>query len=78
MQKLQERNGVIQIAKELNLSISEVLRQVRTLGFTPQDARTLREGAILEALKTKRVIDVAKEFNVAINTVYNIKRKYHN
>ena len=78
MQKLQERNGVMQIAKELNLSIPEVLRQVRTLEFTPQDARALREGAILEALKTKRVIDVAKEFNVAINTVYNIKRKYHN
>ena len=77
-EKLQNRTSVNKIAEELGISITEVLKETRALGFTTQDARSLREAAIFEALKTKKVTDIAKEFDVAINTVYNIKRKHPN
>ena len=76
LSKLETGEGINKIAEELGKTSPEILKHARNLGFSAKDAKILREKAILKALESKNATDVAKEFGVAINTVYNIKRRY--
>ncbi len=64
------------VAAELGVSHATVLRIAHSHNFPLLKDYTERNKAILEALKTKSIVDVAKEFNLSQQRIWTIKETF--
>ena len=64
------------LAAELGVSHATVLRIAHSHNFPLLKDYTERNKAILEALKTKSIVDVAKEFNLSQQRIWTIKETF--
>lgn len=76
IEKLLAEIPVKAVASECGISHATVLRIARKNNIPLLKDYTERNIAIIEALKTKKIIDVAKEFNLSEQRVWTIKETF--